>query len=256
MLTAATDATAALTVESLNQEIEQALLDFDDDAVIAKYKVVKSAQSASIEIKKSSIMRLRADLGEGSWLDGDIIEAMARHILKDNKIKLAGSTFLYEKMKDPPDGAAWRHDSMASWTRRSGIHSQKRIPLIVHEGGVHWLMVCVNVELSVIEVIDPSGVEHSQVCSDVLRWLKAEGEANKGKCDWHVRKWCVQHTFAHTQQKNMYDCGVFVLGYIRALVASRHYGSFQQQGCLQMRHDVFQWIVHGTGPLSEGTCCV
>ena len=118
------------------------------------------------------------------------------------------------------------------------------IPRVVVTIGFWWLLTTTTQK---IRIIDSLGRKHASVFQNVKRWLKAEKAAS------HI-DWQPEYTFEtwppsvlRTQQfkTDQYNCGVFLIGYVKAIVTRHVVNSFPQVACTQMRVDIFNWIVHG-----------
>jgi Ulp1 family protease len=112
----------------------------------------------------------------------------------------------------------------------------------------HWFLVVINYIARTIRIIDSLGCKHEDVYRNVKRWLKSENATSQ--IDWNL-----EHTFqtwpecVQIQQQAdsyMYNCGVFVIGYVKAMLTGRAFESFSRRGaCNQMCVGIFNWIVHG-----------
>ena len=90
---------------------------------------------------------------------------------------------------------------------------------------------------------------HSAIICNIRRWLHAELKS-RGICNWDGCTWSERHVNVE-KQGNGYDCGVFAVGFTRALVQGglAAVDSFDASQCLQLRRDILETLLH---PQDEG----
>jgi len=229
---------STLTAESLNRHIEEGLKEVAPLGTVAEFSI---GYRSKIKFSKESVLRLRADQGEGSWLEDSHVEVLVRDILRNNaSVKLIANAFFHHKLADPPDGCAWDHGSIANWTRRSGIHGADAGVILFCED-FHWYFILVDMKENVVKAVDSMGTDRASSMSKVVRWLKAEGAVTAG-CSWDEVDWHCENVVSTAQQRNAVDCGVFVIGYVQALANKMELSSFTQEHCLTARRAAFDWI--------------
>jgi Ulp1 family protease len=266
-----------VTANDANDYMEKTLSqfqNFDDATVIAKF----TAGRASIEIKGEDVKRLSGS-GQDAWLNDTIMEFALRGLMEDyvgEDIKLVpATTFFYNKLQDPDCMALTWNDALSAlialdkcktseaahceclWetekrvsvlklTRRKRLFPTERLIMPVNDN-FHWFLVVVDFNDKKIRIIDSLGHEHPAVYKHVKRWLKSEHESEKTSIDWELENtfetW--SESVRGAQQDDSYNCGVFVLGYVRAMLTGKAMGTFTRAACNQMRVDIFNWVVHG-----------
>ncbi|XP_063067588.1 sentrin-specific protease 2 [Engraulis encrasicolus] len=174
-----------------------------------------------------------ATLQEGSWLNDEVINfylnlVMSRSMGQQGAPGSSGvssssglrrvysfSTFFFPKLR------GGGHAAVRRWTKAVDLFTFDLILVPLHLG-VHWSLAVVDFKMKSVKSYDSMGQRHDDICNLVLRYLKEEMSAKKGK-DLDLSKWTVCSLKASEipQQKNGSDCGVFACKYADYISRSR-----------------------------------
>ena len=139
----------------------------------------------------------------------------------------------------------WDAKRVTKLTSQKALHAGATKVIMPVNDNSHWFLVVIDYIARTIRIIDSLGRKHEDVYRNVKRWLKSENATSQ--IDWKL-----EHTFQtwpgcvqSQQQADSYNCGVFVIGYVKAMLTGRAFESFSRGACNQMRVGIFNWIVYG-----------
>ncbi|XP_061082340.1 sentrin-specific protease 2 [Conger conger] len=188
-----------LTKEML-QEVSQALGQKDPNLVLSSAFKLRITQ------------RDLATLRDSSWLNDEVINfylnlVMSRSEQGGGRKVYAFSTFFFPKLR------GGGHAAVRRWTKAVDLFLYDLILAPLHLG-VHWSLAVIDLKAKSVKYYDSMGQRHDHICSLLLRYLKDEYMAKKGK-GLEVSKWVVSSLKSSEipQQNNGSDCGVFTCKY-------------------------------------------
>jgi sentrin-specific protease 1 len=128
------------------------------------------------------------------------------------------STFFFSKLtNEQADGRReYTYKNVMRWTKRAqiDIFAKEFVFVPVHVNKIHWVMGVVNIGLKQVCYYDSMSASAGQIAffgETMLRWVKDEHQNKKGAPLPDENKWKVVHPEHVPQQKNGFDCGVFMV---------------------------------------------
>jgi len=214
--------------------LDATLSSIADGAVVASYD---DESGNPRPIYKESLQRLASNRGAGSWLDDTLVDVMIRHYTAGTSVKLVKNTYFYEAM-----------------LREARIHvittlhaTDVEILLFTICKNDHWYLIAADTTSSTLLIYDPLCGIHEDDAKRIEAWLIEESIAysskHPGECGWQQEAWKIEHVFTEVQQQNGFDCGVFLLGFVKALSQGEHPQTFTQGQCLQLRLEVLDTLI-------------
>ncbi|KAL2088145.1 hypothetical protein ACEWY4_016973 [Coilia grayii] len=189
--------------KEMQQEVAAALAQRDASLVLSS--------AFKLHITQRDLVTLQ----EGSWLNDEVINFYLNLVMsRSQEQQVSGgrrvysfSTFFFPKLH------GGGHPAVRRWTKALDLFTFDLILVPLHLG-VHWSLAVVDFRTKSVKSYDSMGQRHDDICHLILRYLKEEMNAKKGK-DLDVTKWTVSSLKASEipQQKNGSDCGVFACKY-------------------------------------------
>ena len=127
------------------------------------------------------------------------------------------------------------------------IFSKDLILFPINYQACHWILAVVNVSQKVIYMYNSAGGKYVFSCFQLfLSFLSAEIQRKK-KCDLGALNWDKLSVKCIPQQKNNFDCGVFILKFAESITRFGHHGriNFTQDNVPEIRQQLLFQIYHG-----------
>jgi len=118
-------------------------------------------------------------------------------------------TNFYTKLAEGVGGYVYKN--VARWTRRVDVFSKDLIIVPIHCHGNHWTLAVINMKLKRFEYYDSLRGPAEMTLVHLRRWLEDESR-DKKKAPLDTSEWTevVWKRGETPQQRNGYDCGVFM----------------------------------------------
>ncbi|EJT68148.1 hypothetical protein GGTG_14274 [Gaeumannomyces tritici R3-111a-1] len=163
-------------------------------------------------------------LDEGRFLNDNIIYSYLRY-LHSLGTDAADSfyfldSFFYSALKST-NGKLINYDRVKRWTSRVDIFKHRFLVVPINQANHWWVaVICIPPNLEELKIItlDSLGLEHKQDCERLEKYLRCE------LLDKKKLRAGMSPTFTFTagkvpQQSNEFDCGVYLISYVEALLA-------------------------------------
>nr|AFK40889.1 unknown [Lotus japonicus] len=195
-----------------DEERAEILLAFSAD----REKVLVTHDKTSVEIPAGKFQCLI----EGAWLNDEVIN-LYLELLKERERREPWkflnchffSTFFYKKLTIGENGYDFK--SVKRWTSRKklgyGLHECDKIFVPIHKGA-HWRLAVINNKDKKFQYLDSMKVNDTHVLEVLARYYADEVKDETGE-DMDVSSWEKEFVEDLPEQKNMSDCGVFMIKY-------------------------------------------
>lgn len=167
-------------------------------------------------------------LEDGMWINDEIVNAIATLLLENERNDFyCMSTFFFESLSGTGDGICYA--KVEGITKNIDIFAKKYLLVPVNQTRNHWLLAIVvlapfhqstapSFQIYTLDSFAPdSNCLHASVAHQLSAYLVAEAKS-KQKAILTLRqiKWI--HAEKAPQQHNSWDCGVYMLAYLRHFV--------------------------------------
>ncbi|CAI9118818.1 OLC1v1020441C2 [Oldenlandia corymbosa var. corymbosa] len=179
-------------------------------------KQLATHESSNITITGEILQCLRP----GAWLNDEVIN-LYFELLKEREKREPQkflkchffNTFFYKKLTSGRGG--YNYQSVRRWTsqRKLGycIYDCDKIFVPIHKE-VHWCLAVINKKETKIQYLDSLGGGDSHVMAALSRYIVDEVKEKNGK-DLDVSSWGREFVEDLPEQRNGFDCGVFMIKY-------------------------------------------
>ncbi|MED6106487.1 hypothetical protein PIB30_005117 [Stylosanthes scabra] len=193
------------------EEVEVARA-FDAD----RKKVLVTHYKSNIEISGETFQCLRP----GGWLNDQVID-LYLVLLKERERRKANnslhchffSTFFYTKLISGKNG--YDFNSIRRWTSQKKLgyspHECDKLFVPIHQH-CHWCLAVINQKEKKFQYLDSLRGRDTQVLKVLARYFVDEVKDKTGK-DIDVSSWEKEFVKDLPEQKNGYDCGMFMIKY-------------------------------------------
>lgn len=166
------------------------------------------------------------------WLNDEIINKYMDLIIERSPNTIyAFNTFFYLSL------SVNGYEKVCRWTKHVDIFSKKKLFIPIHmEEDNHWCLVCVNIEDKTIKYYDSLGGSNFKCLKVILRYLILEYVQKKEK-DFPPGGWSLSNAKKCPQQKNLWDCGVFVCTFAEYLARDAQF-DFSQKNMPEFRKQI------------------
>lgn len=155
-------------------------------------------------------------------LNDSVIDAYLSKVIASSYDFYAFNTFFYPKL------VQYGHEGVAKWTKRCDLFSYKSIFVPIHINGNHWTLAVIHNQLQRIDYYDSLGNGNAQCIDTLLQYVADEWRAKK-HTELDIDRWqSYEPGTLVPQQKNTYDCGVFMCQFVRAIVEGGDVSLIQQ----------------------------
>lgn len=139
------------------------------------------------------------------WLNDEIINKYMDLITKRSPDTIyTFNTFFYLSM------SVNGFEKVCRWTKNVDIFSKEKVFIPIHiEKDNHWCLVCINFIEKSIKYYDSFGGRNLKCLKLMLQYLVLEHFHKKEK-EFLPSGWILKNMTKCPQQKNLWDCGVFV----------------------------------------------
>lgn len=156
---------------------------------------------------------------DGGWLNDECVNAYMMHLKKcaaldaDSFFKLhAFNSFFYELLS--AKGRGYDYSRVRTWTRQVDLFALEKVLIPVHLGN-HWCLAVLNMTARRIEYYDALCQDNDECLRRLRRYLADEHQNKKNAPLPDAEQWTEYVPHNIPQQKNSYDCGMFMLEYAR-----------------------------------------
>ena len=186
-----------------------------DDEKVVEYKEGR----VSVDIKREGLRCLQ----DGEWLNDEVIEVYSRLIVKRSRdhtdeprklcrLEIVKNTFFYEKLTE----TGYDYSKVKSWTIKKPLLDTDKILVPINKNKKHWVLGCINIRDKRFEFYDSMNGSGEKVFVNLRRWLQDEWQ-DKKKQAIDLEGWTNFTANGCLEQRNGFDCGVFVLKFADAL---------------------------------------
>jgi sentrin-specific protease 1 len=198
---------AARTLTDDERRLVENAMDADDDEFVTEV--------GGCEINGRDARRF----SDGGWLNDEGVNAYMSYLKKHAALDResffnvhAFNSFFYELLSSK--GRGYDYGRVASWTRKIDVFALDKVLVPVHLGN-HWCLAVINVAARRIEYYDSFGHDNPD-CMHILHRYLADEHLHKKKAPLpDADQWSDVTPSNHPQQKNTYDCGMFMLEFAR-----------------------------------------
>ena len=206
----------------------------------------------NIEISADKIQCLQ----DKEWLNDEVINYYM-DLLNDLNSRIGGSrlvpntylwnSFFWLKLSD--DGKGYNYKSVQRWTSRKkiDIFSFDRMIVPMNVGRNHWALGFVDMKNKVVRYYDSlaAGTVHTRFSEFILKYLEDEfKDKKKGEeCPQFTTEFSTEPAEDIPQQRNGYDCGVFMCSFAECLANGRDWVDFDQSFIPDMRRKIISQIL-------------
>ncbi|TGZ72498.1 hypothetical protein CRM22_002055 [Opisthorchis felineus] len=121
------------------------------------------------------------------------------------------STFFYPKLTAPTGGG---YSSVRRWSRQLELCDQDLVLIPIHDRGMHWCLVCVDLRRKTLTYYDSMGSKNDNCLRTLMSYLQSEWQDKKGQPLPDPESWTlINSEDSVPQQMNGSDCGVFTCTY-------------------------------------------
>ncbi|XP_019463572.1 PREDICTED: ubiquitin-like-specific protease ESD4 isoform X1 [Lupinus angustifolius] len=183
---------------------------------VKRKEVLVTHEKSNIEI---SVDKFRC-LMPGAWLNDEVIN-LYLELLKERERRESQkflkchffNTFFYKKLISGTNGYDFK--SVRRWTSQKklgyGLHECDKIFIPIHKQ-VHWCLAVINNKDKKFQYLDSLKGVDTQVMKVLAKYFVDEVKDKTGK-DIDVSSWEKEFVEDLPEQKNGYDCGVFMIKY-------------------------------------------
>lgn len=212
-------------------EVKRLLTGPNSQVLIDKY---------NIEIRREDLKRLNP----GQWLNDELINFYLQLLSEKSKKNTVSpchffNSHFYSLLTAQDTG--FFYNRVAKWTKSVDIFSLAKVIFPVHVGDNHWCLGVINIKLKRFEYYDSLGLTNPRCIQNLKKYINEEHTAKKGS-PIDLSTWG-EHNIGskNPQQKNYYDCGVFMLKFAefvsndqRLTFSQDHMPFFRKQLVLQI----------------------
>eukprot|EP00924_Labyrinthula_sp_SR-Ha-C_P003326 augustus_masked-scaffold_15-processed-gene-6.49-mRNA-1 protein AED:0.24 eAED:0.25 QI:0/-1/0/1/-1/1/1/0/463 len=229
-----------LTFEEVEQYKEATSMRLDEN------DVVSTVENSPIK-RKDTIT-----LSPGNWLNDEVINTFMvllrrytiKHLPKEKQCYFH-STFFFNKLSE---NNSYNYSNVKKWTKRGrrkcNIFSQRLVFIPVNVHNTHWTLVVVDIENKNISYYDSMGSQGEFAVDLIARYLQDESMDKLNK-QLELSSWTLgAKGKSIPQQRNGFDCGVFVCIFSYYLVFEQELdfdqadmSYFRKRICLDILHD-------------------
>ena len=199
----------AYTLPTLTEEqaeiVDEALGTGDPKEILADFQ--------NIPISRRDMATLRPR----QWLNDEVINYFFK-LLEQREASAVEATWprchfhqtnFYTKLAETPAG--YKYSEVARWTRKKDVFSKDLIIVPIHCHGNHWTLAVINMKQKRFEYYDSLRGPPGMVLTNLRRWLEDES-LDKKKVPFDTSGWTevVWKQGQTPQQRNCYDCGIFM----------------------------------------------
>ncbi|XP_040284242.1 sentrin-specific protease 5 [Bufo bufo] len=168
-------------------------------------------------------------LDEQQWLNDQVINMYGDLIMDSAPDKIHFfNTFFHKQL------VTKGYDGVRRWTKKVDLFKKTLLLIPIHLQ-VHWALVAVNIPNKTITFYDSQGL-HLKFCTEnILKYLTTE--AKEKNHPEFLQGWQTTVKKCIPQQKNDFDCGVFMLQYCKCLAQEQPF-LFSQEDMPRIR----KWI--------------
>ncbi|KAM4042017.1 sentrin-specific protease 5 [Anomaloglossus baeobatrachus] len=170
-------------------------------------------------------------LDEQQWLNDQVINMYGDLIMDTAPDKIHFfNTFFHKQL------VTKGYDGVKRWTKKVDLFKKNLLLIPIHLQ-VHWALVGVNIPNKTISFYDSQGL-HLKFCTEnILKYLMTEAKEKNHpeflQCWQTTVKKCIP------QQKNDFDCGVFLLQYCKCLAQEQPF-QFSQDDMPSIRKKIYK----------------
>ncbi|XP_077146524.1 sentrin-specific protease 5 [Ranitomeya variabilis] len=170
-------------------------------------------------------------LDEQQWLNDQVINMYGDLIMDTAPDKIHFfNTFFHKQL------VTKGYDGVKRWTKKVDLFKKTLLLIPIHLQ-VHWALVAVNIPNKTISFYDSQGL-HLKFCTEnILKYLMTEAKEKNHpeflQCWQTTVKKCIP------QQKNDFDCGVFLLQYCKCLAQEKPF-QFSQDDMPRIRKMIYK----------------
>nr|XP_023876063.1 ubiquitin-like-specific protease ESD4 [Quercus suber]POE81666.1 ubiquitin-like-specific protease esd4 [Quercus suber] len=179
-------------------------------------KVLVTHDNSNIEITGELLLCLRP----GAWLNDEVINVYLE-LLKEREKREPQkflkchffNTFFYKKIISGKGG--YDYKSVRRWTSQRklgyGLIECDKIFVPIHKE-IHWCLAVINMKDEKLQYLDSLGGKDTQVLRVLARYFVDEVKDKSGK-DIDLSSWQQEFVEDLPEQKNGFDCGMFMIKY-------------------------------------------
>lgn len=206
----------------------------------------------NIEISGDKIQCLQ----DKEWLNDEVINYYM-DLLNELNSKIGGSrlvpntylwnSFFWLKLSD--DGKGYNYKSVQRWTSRKkiDIFSFDRMIVPMNVGRNHWALGFVDLRAKIVRYYDSlaAGTVHTRFSEFILKYLEDEfrDKRKHEECPQFTTEFSTEIVDDIPQQRNGYDCGVFMCSFAECLANGRDWIDFDQTFITDMRRKIITQIL-------------
>ncbi|XP_069829895.1 sentrin-specific protease 5 [Dendropsophus ebraccatus] len=170
-------------------------------------------------------------LDEQQWLNDQVINMYGDLIMDTAPDKIHFfNTFFHKQL------VTKGYDGVKRWTKKVDLFRKTLLLIPIHLQ-VHWALVGVHIPNKTISFYDSQGL-HLKFCTEnILKYLMTEArEKNRPE---FLHGWQTTVKKCIPQQKNDFDCGVFMLQYCKCLAQEQPF-AFSQENMPRIRKQIYK----------------
>lgn len=170
-------------------------------------------------------------LDEQQWLNDQVINLYGDLIMDAAPDKIHFfNTFFHKQL------VTKGYDGVKRWTKKVELFKKTLLLIPIHLQ-VHWALVGVNIPNKTISFYDSQGL-HLKFCTEnILKYLMTE--AKEKNHPEFLQGWQTTVKKCIPQQKNDFDCGVFMLQYCKCLAQEQNF-LFSQEDMPRIRKRIYK----------------
>ncbi|XP_056421293.1 sentrin-specific protease 5 [Hyla sarda] len=170
-------------------------------------------------------------LDEQQWLNDQVINMYGDLIMDTAPDKIHFfNTFFHKQL------VTKGYDGVKRWTKKVDLFKKTLLLIPIHLQ-VHWALVAVNIPNKTISFYDSQGL-HLKFCTEnILKYLMTE--AREKNHPEFLHGWQTTIKKCIPQQKNDFDCGVFMLQYCKCLAQEQPF-MFSQENMPRIRKQIYK----------------
>ncbi|XP_071998793.1 sentrin-specific protease 5 isoform X1 [Engystomops pustulosus] len=170
-------------------------------------------------------------LDEQQWLNDQVINMYGDLIMDAAPDKIHFfNTFFHKQL------VTKGYDGVKRWTKKVDLFKKTLLLIPIHLQ-VHWALVGVNIPNKTISFYDSQGLQIKLCTENILKYLLTEArEKNQPE---YLHGWQTTVKKCIPQQKNDFDCGVFMLQYCKCLAQEKPF-LFTQEDMPSIRKGIYK----------------
>ena len=210
-------------------------MSLNDETHIPDLVKIEDSKEQNVDLNvPDNSQSILACLEGHAWLTGDLINAYSSLLTASTEEAFVFSTYFSQTLEADPIRAK----------RQTGNTNlfNKRVILFPIHGESHWYLIRVNDEANTIESLDPYVYQTKKQAQaarnkqklkrqEIQRFLTSLNEYPKGKKYKHIRNGNIP------EQTNTWDCGVFMLMFMKYTVAQAEF-EFEQEDMQVFRKNI------------------